>query len=150
MTNKDRLKNEIDRMPDELVEKVYAYLTSVKIKKKKDPEKRIRAFKLNGAFDQKNAKELLTPIELFLDKMTLADKLETMEALWADISRKPDALPSPAWHRQVLEERRRLEEQGKLRFLDWDVAIAELREEVLENTPSSHGVTHGVKSALGS
>ena len=45
MTNKDRLKNEIDRMPDELVEKVYAYLTSVKIKKKKDPEKRIRAFK---------------------------------------------------------------------------------------------------------
>ena len=55
MINKDCLKNEIDRMPDELVEKVYAYLTS--IKKNKDPEKRIHSFKLNDAFDQMNIRE---------------------------------------------------------------------------------------------
>ena len=69
-------------------------------------------------------------IDLPLEKMTLADKLEAMELLWADISRQPADLPSPAWHRDVLHERRRLVREGKLKFLDWDTAIAELREEL--------------------
>lgn len=69
-------------------------------------------------------------IDLPLENMTLADKLEAMELLWADISRKPEELPSPAWHREVLLERRRLVAEGKLRFLDWDTAMAELREEL--------------------
>ena len=76
------------------------------------------------------------PIDLPLDGMTLADKLEAMEVLWADISKQPTDLPSPAWHRDVLQERRQLVEEGKLRFLDWDAAIAELREEIHGNTPS--------------
>lgn len=70
------------------------------------------------------------PIDLPLEKMTLADKLEAMELLWADISRRPDELPSPTWHKKVLDERRRLVAAGKLQFLDWDKAIADLREEV--------------------
>ena len=69
-------------------------------------------------------------IDLPLEKMTLADKLEAMELLWADLSRRPAELPSPAWHRDVLEERRRLALEGKLKFLDWDTAIASLREEL--------------------
>lgn len=69
-------------------------------------------------------------IDLPLEKMTLADKLEAMELLWADISRQPAELPSPDWHRDVLDERRRLVAEGKLRFLDWDTAIAELRKEL--------------------
>jgi hypothetical protein len=75
-------------------------------------------------------------IDLPLETMTLADKLEAMETLWADISKQPAALPSPAWHREVLQERRRLVEEGELKFLDWDTAIAELREEIRGNTPS--------------
>jgi hypothetical protein len=75
-------------------------------------------------------------IDLPLETMTLADKLETMETLWADISKQPAALPSPAWHREVLHERRRLVEEGELKFLDWDTAITELREEIRGNTPS--------------
>ena len=69
-------------------------------------------------------------MDLPLEKMTLADKLETMELLWADISKRPSDLPSPAWHRNVLDERRRLVADGKLGFLDWDTTIAELREEL--------------------
>jgi hypothetical protein len=72
------------------------------------------------------------PIDLPLQNMTLADKLEAMELLWADISRQPADLPSPAWHRHVLDERRRLVAEGKLKFLDWDIAIAELREELTQ------------------
>ena len=69
-------------------------------------------------------------IDLRLEKMTLADELEAMELLWADISRQPAELPSPAWHRDILDERRRLVAEGKLKFLDWDMAMAELREEL--------------------
>ncbi len=69
-------------------------------------------------------------IDLPLSKMTLADKLEVMELLWADISRQPAELPSPAWHRDILDERRRLVAEGKLRFLDWETALTELREEL--------------------
>lgn len=75
-------------------------------------------------------------IELPLDTMALADKLEAMELLWADISRRPARLPSPAWHKNELDERRRLVAEGKLRFLDWEQAIADLRKE-LRGHPAS-------------
>jgi hypothetical protein len=66
--------------------------------------------------------------------MTLAEKLEAMELLWADLSRQPAALPLPEWHREVLEERRRRAAEGTLKFLDWDVALADLRECALRNS----------------
>ena len=75
-------------------------------------------------------------IELPLAQMTIADKLQTMEALWADLSTRADQLPSPDWHRDVLQERRRLVESGQLEFQDWDTAIAELRGEVRGNPTS--------------
>jgi hypothetical protein len=65
--------------------------------------------------------------------MTLAEKLEAMELLWADLSRQPAALPSPEWHRDVLTERRRGVDDGTLKFLDWDTAIADLRRELRGN-----------------
>ncbi|MCE9544832.1 MAG: addiction module protein [Planctomycetia bacterium] len=75
-------------------------------------------------------------IELPLDQMTLADKLEAMERLWADISTVPAAVPSPAWHRDILAERKRLAAEGKVKFLDWDTAISQLRDELRANSPS--------------
>lgn len=51
-------------------------------------------------------------IDLPLEKLTPADKLEAMELLWADISRQPADLPSPAWYNEVLVERRRLVAAG--------------------------------------
>ncbi len=75
-------------------------------------------------------------IDLPLDKMTLADKLATMEAIWADLSKRPDDLPSPEWHKEILEERRRLVAEGKLRFIEWDIAIADLRKELRGNSAS--------------
>ena len=73
------------------------------------------------------------PIELPLGRMTLGDKLEAMEVLWTDISRQPAALPSPDWHRSVLDERRHLAAQSKLKFLNWNTAISELREALRGN-----------------
>lgn len=75
-------------------------------------------------------------IDLPLDKMTLADKLQAMELLWTDLSTRPADMPSPTWHREVLQERRALAEDGKLKFLDWDTAIAQLREELRASSNS--------------
>jgi hypothetical protein len=73
------------------------------------------------------------PIDLPLDKMSLADKLAAMEQLWADLSKTPQDVPAPMWHAEILAQRRRLAEQGQLKFLDWDTAMAELRKEVRGN-----------------
>jgi hypothetical protein len=73
-------------------------------------------------------------IDLPLSQMSLADKLEAMELLWADLSTTPDQLPSPDWHRDVLLERKQLVELGQLKFQDWDEAIAELRKELCDDS----------------
>ena len=75
-------------------------------------------------------------IELHLDQMTIADKLEMMETIWADLSSRPEELPSPDWHEFVLQERKQLADEGKLKFLNWDTAITDLRKE-LDGNPSS-------------
>jgi hypothetical protein len=74
-------------------------------------------------------------VVLPLETMTFAEKLEAMELLWADLSRQPAAMPSPQWHREVLQERRRRAADGTLKFLDWDTALADLREELHGNSP---------------
>lgn len=75
-------------------------------------------------------------VPLPLESMTLADKLEAMELLWADLSRQPEAMPSPEWHRDILQERRRRAAEGTLKFLDWDTALTDLRKELRgDSTP---------------
>jgi hypothetical protein len=44
-------------------------------------------------------------ISIPLDKMSLTEKLEAMEAIWTDLSRTPDDVPVPQWHRDVLKAR---------------------------------------------
>ena len=70
------------------------------------------------------------PVTLPLHEMTLAEKLQLMEALWEDLSRNADALESPDWHREVLEERERRIASGEARFSDWEAAKAEVRRQV--------------------
>ncbi len=66
-------------------------------------------------------------VQLPLDQMTLVEKLQVMETLWDDLSRHPQELPSPAWHKELLCERKQLAEEGKLKFLNWQTAFSELR-----------------------
>ncbi len=64
-----------------------------------------------------------------LDQMTVEEKLEVMEEIWADLCRKPDDVPSPAWHGEVLADREAALERGEEEILDWDEAKARLRKE---------------------
>jgi len=69
-------------------------------------------------------------ITLPLDEMTIAEKLQVMEVLWEDLTRHSEALESPEWHREILEERERRIESGEARFTSWEEAKAEIRKRV--------------------
>ena len=62
--------------------------------------------------------------------MTLHEKLAAMEALWEDLVRSPESIESPAWHEEVLDERRQRIADGKARFEDWETAKVKIRNKV--------------------
>ena len=65
--------------------------------------------------------------EFRLEQMTLPQKLRMMEALWEDLCRH-DAVSVPQWHKDILDERRRLIDEGKARFIDWETAKSQIKE----------------------
>ncbi|MEO7319969.1 MAG: addiction module protein [Chthoniobacteraceae bacterium] len=70
------------------------------------------------------------PVDLPLEEMTLPDKLQLLEVLWNDLSRKPEKLPSPDWHKDVLEERRQRVQSGEETFSDWETAKQDIRKRI--------------------
>lgn len=70
------------------------------------------------------------PVTLPLKEMTLEEKLAAMESLWEDLARTPEAVESPAWHKDILDERRQRVAEGKSRFVDWETAKAEIRKKL--------------------
>jgi len=54
--------------------------------------------------------------------MSLQEKLAAMESLWEDLARTPEAIEPPAWHKDILDERRRRLAEGQSRFIDWETA----------------------------
>ena len=68
-------------------------------------------------------------VELAIGQMTLEEKLRTMEALWDDLCRREADVPVPQWHKDILDERRRLIEQGKARFIDWETAKKKISDQ---------------------
>jgi hypothetical protein len=69
-------------------------------------------------------------ITLPLDQMTTADKLRVMEELWADLARNEKEFESPAWHREVLQEREERLKAGEETPIDWETAKKELRDQL--------------------
>lgn len=65
-----------------------------------------------------------------LHKMTMAEKIEAMEKIWADLSTVSSEYEPPAWHERILDERKRLAVTGKVGFTDWETAKREIREHV--------------------
>lgn len=65
-----------------------------------------------------------------LKDMSLHEKLAAMESLWEDIARTPEALESPAWHKDLLDERRQRLVEGQSQFIDWETAKADIRNTI--------------------
>ena len=75
-------------------------------------------------------------LELPLAEMSVAEKLEAMEKLWADLSRHAAEQAAPEWHAEVLQERERRLVAGQEQVLDWEEAKRQLRREIDEGQNS--------------
>lgn len=59
-------------------------------------------------------------VDLPIFRLSLAQKLDLMETLWADRSRDEKKLESPAWHKAVLKDREAAFNAGKVTASDWE------------------------------
>jgi len=66
-------------------------------------------------------------VELPLSKLTLAQKLDLMEALWDDLAKHENALESPPWHGSVLKDREEALASGNTTVSDWEEAKDRIR-----------------------
>ena len=65
-------------------------------------------------------------IDLPLNTMTVAEKIQLLEAVWDNLCREKGDVRSPDWHRVVLGERTRRLEAGKATLSNWSEAKARL------------------------
>jgi len=69
-------------------------------------------------------------VDLPVAHLSLAQKLDLMETLWAELSRDAKNLESPAWHKTVLEDREEAFNTGKVSASDWEQAKKRIRKNV--------------------
>ena len=69
-------------------------------------------------------------IELPVDRLSVAQKLDLMENLWADLTRDEKKLESPAWHKAVLRDREEAFAAGKVIASDWEKAKKRIKKRV--------------------
>ena len=65
-----------------------------------------------------------------LNEMTLQEKLSAMELLWDDLTRCPETVESPDWHKDILDGRRQRVAEGSALFQDWEPAKADIRKKI--------------------
>ena len=65
-----------------------------------------------------------------LSELSLAEKVDSMESLWADLTKDEKALKSPAWHETVLKDREEALAAGKATASDWEEAKKRIQKKV--------------------
>ena len=69
-------------------------------------------------------------VDLTLSELSFTEKLNLMEALWADLSRDEKRLKSPCWHETVLKDREEAYAGGKVTMSDWEQAKKRIKKKV--------------------
>lgn len=62
-----------------------------------------------------------------IQAMSLAERLQALEQLWDAVCREDSAVSSPAWHGDLLAERRARAARGEAKFLTLEQVKARLR-----------------------
>ena len=68
-----------------------------------------------------------------IDQMTVTEKLRIMEELWEDLRTRAAAVPMPQWHKDLLDEREQLIENGEAQFSDWETAKDRITRQTSDN-----------------
>ncbi len=69
-------------------------------------------------------------ITIPLEKMTTEEKIQTMETIWDDLCKKAESIPSPSWHKKVLQEREDRIKMGDEKFVNWNNAKKHIRDKI--------------------
>jgi len=67
------------------------------------------------------------PIMFALEKLSRAEKLQMMEALWRDLTANAAELPPSAWHSDALRQAEAEQAKGSAQMMDWAEAKNLLR-----------------------
>jgi hypothetical protein len=70
-------------------------------------------------------------VTLPLETMSVAEKFEVLDLIWEDLSRTPDSIPSPDWHRVEILKRFEGLANGVHKYSDWEDAKKRLRDSML-------------------
>ncbi len=63
-------------------------------------------------------------IELPLENMTVAEKIQLLETVWDNLCRHSGDVKSPEWHQEVLQERTQRLQSSKATVSSWSDAKA--------------------------
>jgi hypothetical protein len=66
-----------------------------------------------------------------IEQMSLEERLQAMELLWASLARTPDAVPSPDWHEEIVAARLAKIDRGEGEFL----TLAQVKERLQKPKP---------------
>ncbi len=75
-------------------------------------------------------------MEIVLEKMTIEEKLRLMDKIWNMLLPEEETLPSPEWHREVLEKREYDFREGREKVYDWQYAKKHILSSVHEDQDS--------------
>jgi putative addiction module component (TIGR02574 family) len=62
-----------------------------------------------------------------IERMSVTERLQAMDQLWDSLTRDGDEIPSPAWHQDVLADRKARAQRGEAKFLTLDQLRSRLR-----------------------
>jgi hypothetical protein len=65
-----------------------------------------------------------------LSKLTFAQKLESMETIWDDITTDESKLQSPIWYNDVLSDREEAVDSDNAKYSDWKEARERIKRKV--------------------
>jgi len=61
-------------------------------------------------------------------QLPLQEKLALMEFLWAEISKEPEQIEIPQWHRDLLDSREAAYQRGQIQAIDLEEAKARISQ----------------------
>ena len=64
------------------------------------------------------------------DDLSVDDQIAYVQSLWNRIAATPDHVPVPEWHREVLDERLKVDKQNPDAGTSWDVVRERLRRKL--------------------
>ena len=70
------------------------------------------------------------------DQLSVDEKIDYLQALWDRIAAPPGSIPVPEWHREILDERLKDDQDEPARGDSWDVVQERLRRTLEDNRSS--------------